>query len=236
MTKKADLPTKDKSKDVALKSITIADKEMSQRCLRGRIVLIDDDPEIVSALKSLLDMEGYACETYLSANEFLKEQSLNKLKFPGPWCILCDVKMPEVDGLELQRQLINLGAPPLVLMSGASGASEAVEGLRAGALDFLIKPFDADTLLATLQRALIISSQRQLDTTKTFDLNERISLLSKREFDIINRVLKGQINRDIAEEEAIALRTVKHYRHLAFKKLGVTKLVDLVRLFEQNKA
>jgi two-component system response regulator FixJ len=182
-------------------------------------------------------MEGYACETYLSANEFLKEHFLNKLKFPGPWCILCDVKMPEVDGLELQRQLIDRGgAPPLVLMSGASGAYEAVEGLRAGALDFLIKPFDVDNLLATLQRALSISSQRQLDTTKIFDLNERISLLSKREFDIINRVLKGQINRDISEEEAIALRTVKFHRQNAFKKLGVIKLVDLVRLFEQNKA
>jgi len=228
MTKKMELPTKDKSKDGALKPITVADKEMTERCLRGRIVLIDDDPEIVSALKSLLVMEGYACEPYLSANEFLKEHFLNKLKFPGPWCILCDVTMPEVDGLELQRQLIDRGAPPLVLMSGSSGAFEAVAGLRAGALDFLIKPIDADTLLASLERALSISSQRQLDTTKSFDLNERISLLSKREFDIINR--------DIAEEEAIALRTVKFHRQNAFKKLGVTKLVDLVRLFEQNKA
>ena len=222
----------DQIKKRVRKPVTVADKQLAESCLRGRIVLIDDDPEIISALASLLAMEGYACETYLSATQFLQEQLLEKLDFPGPCCILTDVKMPGIDGLELQRQLIDASAPPLIMMSGESGAFEAVDGLRGGALDFLIKPFDADVLLVAVKNALAVSEQRQSNIIKTVDIQARFLTLTKREADIVIRVARGQLNREIAVELGIALRTVKLHRQNALEKLGVTKVVDLVRIIE----
>jgi len=232
MTDKIAVPIIDKFTKVERKPVTVTDKQFAERCLRGRIILIDDDPEIISALVSLLDMEGYACETYLSATQFLQEQPLKALSFPGPWCILSDVKMPRIDGLELQRQLIDMGSPPLLLMSGASGAYEAVTGLRGGALDFLIKPFDVDILLLAIERALAVSKDHQCSRQKKIDINALFATLTEREVDIVKRVARGQINREIAAELNIALRTVKLHRQHAFEKLGVTKVVDLVRLVD----
>ena len=214
------MPVIDKIVKVMRKPVTVADKQLAVRCLRGRIILIDDDPEIISALVSLLIMEGYACEAYLSATQFLQEQSLEKLHFLGPWCILSDVKMPGIDGLELQRQLIDGSAPPLIMMSGGSGAFEAVNGLRGGALDFLIKPFDADVLLAAVKNALAVSEQHQSHAIKSADIKARFLTLTKREADIVICIAQGQLNREIAEELGIALRTVKLHRQNALDKLG----------------
>lgn len=228
------MPVIDKIMNEMRKPVTVADKQLAECCLRGRIILIDDDPEIISALVSLLTMEGYACETYLSATQFLQEQSLEKLHFLGPRCILSDVIMPGIGGLELQRQLIDENVPPLIMMSGGSGAFEAVNGLRGGALDFLIKPFDADVLLAAVKNALAVSEQRQSHAMKSADIKARFLTLTKREADIAIGVARGQLNREMAVELDIALRTVKLHRQNALEKLGVTKVVDLVRLIELN--
>ncbi|MEY3880381.1 MAG: hypothetical protein RIQ94_1176 [Pseudomonadota bacterium] len=222
----------DKITETIRRPVTLSDKRLAERCLKGRIILIDDDPEIIAALVALLDMEGYACDTYISASQFLQEQQCNRPSFPGPWCILSDIKMPGIDGLELQRQLLEMGEPPLIMMSGESGAYEAVAGLRGGALDFLIKPFDADIALLAIERALAVSKERMSFALKNSDITIRFSGLTSREADIVKRVARGQLNREIAEELDIALRTVKLHRQRAFEKLGVTKLVELVRLID----
>ncbi|MBF0256362.1 MAG: response regulator, partial [Gammaproteobacteria bacterium] len=93
--------------------VTISDQQLAQRCARGRVVLIDDDAQILSGLASLIELEGYACERYTSALDYLQVLNYNRPCFPGPCCLLCDVMMPEIDGLELQRRLAELDDTPL---------------------------------------------------------------------------------------------------------------------------
>lgn len=214
--------------------VTMSDEKLAARCARGRIVVIDDDTEILSALAALIEMEGYACETHTSALSYLQVLASNRPSFPGPCCVLCDVKMPELNGLELQSRLAGLDEMPLLLMSGDSGAREAVSAFRAGALDFLIKPIDADILLAALVSALSVSAARHIQRERKTDLLARIDSLTDRERDIVRRVVSGQTNPVIAEELAIALRTVKLHRQRAMEKLGASGMVDLVRIADEG--
>ncbi len=119
-------------------------------------------------------------------------------------------------------------------MSGASGAQEAVDAFHAGALDFFIKPIDADTLLAAVEKALLVSTERQALCRRKIALATRIATLTERELDIARRVAAGRTNPAIAEEIGIALRTVKLYRHRAMKKIGVDKTMDLVRIADEG--
>jgi FixJ family two-component response regulator len=216
------------------KVIHIADQLLAERCARGRVVLIDDDTEILDALAALLQLEGYAFETYNSALHYLEVIALNQPHFPGPRCVICDVKMPVIDGLELQRRLMDLDDTPLLLMSGESGAEEAVTAFRRGVLDFLIKPIEAGLLLAAIEKALETSALRQLKHAEQKQLLARIASLTARERDIACRVARGELNREIAEELGISLRTVKMYRQQAMEKLAVEKVVDLARLAEKG--
>lgn len=215
--------------------VTMSDEKLAARCARGRIVVIDDDTEILSALAALIEMEGFACETHTSALSYLQVLASNRPSFPGPCCVLCDVKMPELNGLELQSRLAGLDDTPLLLMSGDSGAREAVSAFRAGALDFLIKPIDADILLAALVSALSVSAARHLQGERRTDLLARIDSLTDRERDIVRRVVSGQTNPAIAEELAIALRTVKLHRQRAMEKLGAGGMADLVRIADEGR-
>lgn len=212
--------------------VTVADRKVAELCLKGRVVLVDDDSEIISALVSLIEMDGYFCESYLSAQEFLEGDVNSAPKYPGPWCVLSDVKMPGIDGLELQRLMVDKGNPPLILMSGGSGAYEAVAGLRTGAIDFLIKPFDADVLMSAIEVAMLKSSQGQEHSVIHLDAKQRLATLTAREVEVINLVAQGKLNREIAEDLDIALRTVKLHRQHGFEKLGVTKIVELVKVLE----
>jgi len=212
------------------RAVTVADERLAQRCAKGRIVLIDDDPDILAAFAALLELEGYACETHVSALAYLQVLNYNQPSFPGPGCVLCDVKMPEVDGLELQRRLQEIDDVPLLLMSGASGAAEAVSAFRGGALDFLIKPIDADALLDAVARALALSRERQQQARLHNDLSDRIASLTEREYAVAIRVAQGQTNQEIADALGIALRTVKLHRQRAMEKVGAGGTADLVRI------
>lgn len=214
--------------------ITVNDKKLAARCARGRVIIIDDDAEILSALTALIEMEDYACETYVSALSYLQMLTYNRPCFPGPCCILCDVKMPELDGLELQSRLAELDDTPVLLMSGASGAREAVSAFHAGALDFLIKPIDADTLMAAVDKALVVSADRHSQRLRKVTLAAQIATLTERERDIAKRVAAGETNPAIAETLGIALRTVKLHRQRAMEKIGAVKMTDLVRIADEG--
>jgi FixJ family two-component response regulator len=214
--------------------VTASDHKLAARYARGRVVIIDDDAEILSALAALIDMEGYACETYPSALTYLQVLNDNQPCFPGPNCVLCDVKMPELDGLELQNRLAKLGDTPLLLMSGSSGMREVASAFRAGAIDFLVKPIDADILLAAVTKALVISKERQSKRERESDLAARIASLTERERDIARRVAAGQTNPMIAKAFGIALRTVKLHRQRAMEKIGAAGIADLVRIADEG--
>lgn len=220
--------------DKYLHPVTVADEDMAKRCLRGRIIVIDDDQEILTALRFLLDLHGYACETYPSAHAYLEILKHSNPYFPGPCCVLSDVKMPGVDGLELQRRLSELENIPLLLMSGASDVKDAVLAFRSGVLDFLEKPVEAERLLTTLRKALDLSAQWHKQRTRQSKLAERIAELTPRERDIARRVATGQTNPAIAKELNIALRTVKLHRQRAFEKLHADCTADLVRIADEG--
>ena len=214
--------------------ITVDDELLAARCARGRVVVIDDDEDVLSALSALIALEGFAVEAYPSATAYLQVVALNLPAFSGPYCVLCDVMMPQMDGLALQRHLANHADMPVVLMSCASGAREAAEAFRGGAVDFLIKPFDADTLLATLSKALALSRYRQANQQLQADLQSRREALTDREQEVARRVAAGHTNPAIARELGIALRTVKLYRQRAVEKLGADTLPDLVRISDKG--
>lgn len=214
--------------------VTISEHELATRCARGRVVIIDDDPEIISAFAALISFVGYAVESYVSALDYLQVLNSNLPCFPGPCCVLCDVNMPELDGLELQNRLAELDSTPMVLMSGSSGVQAVVSAFHAGALDFLIKPIDADILLNAVKKALAVSGERQALRSRQLTLSARISSLTEREHSIVRRVAAGHTNPEIAEEFGIALRTVKLHRQRAMEKLGVTKMTELVRIVDEG--
>lgn len=221
------------SRDTYRRPVTVSDQALSERCARGRIVLIDDDAEIVAAFAALIEMEGYACDTFVSALSYLQVLNDNRPVFPGPCCVLCDVHMPELDGLELQRRLTELDGAPLLLVSGASGAREAGNAFRAGAIDFLVKPVDADVLLAAVRKALQVSTDRQLQRARKAELAARKDSLTQREREIARRVTRGQTNAAIADDLGIALRTVKLHRQRSMEKLGADDIPSLVRIADE---
>ncbi len=217
-----------------LAQVTVHDEELAQRCARGRVVLIDDDTEILEALSALIEMAGYACETYSSGLLYLQVLAYNRPQFPGPCCVVCDVKMPGMDGLELQRRLSKLDDTPLLIMSGASGIEEAIAAFRSGVLDFFTKPIEADTLLNAVAQALAISTERQQRGQHRRRLATRMAGLTPRERSIARRVVQGHTNPVIAQELGIALRTVKLHRQRAMEKLGADNLAELVRLADEG--
>ena len=202
--------------------------------LRGCVIIIDDDQEILAALASLLDMEGHVCMTFPSALAFL--EAVERASFPPmhPCCVVCDVKMPELDGLELQRRLARFQNMPMLLMSGASGAPEAVDAFRAGAVDFLIKPFAAETLLQSVARALQYSAELHHQHKRQDRLAALIAAMTPREREVARLVAKGLTNQAIADELGIALRTVKLHRQRAMEKLGIAGTADLVRIVDET--
>lgn len=210
--------------------VTVADHRMAECASRGRVIVIDDDEEILRALASLIGGEGYACEHYGSAAQFFAAARNEPPRFPGPVCVLSDVKMPDIDGLDLQQRLAEVGDPPLVLMSGNSGAAETITAFRCGVVDFLLKPIEDEMLFAALEKALSVSRERHQSRERTTDLAGRLAQLTPREREIIRLASRGLINRDIAERLGIAVRTVKLHRQRAMEKMDLHGMADLLRI------
>ena len=214
--------------------ITIHDERESVRHARGLVSVIDDDKAIREAVSSLLGLEGYATETFESAAHFLDVLERGEPVFPGPQCILLDVKMPGLTGLELQRRLIEQSeSVPIVFMSGGSGAREAVQALKNGALDFLVKPFDEESLLAAISEALDEYRSNARHNEQDQDVATRIASLTEREVQIAKMVSAGMLNRDIADKLGIAVRTVKLHRMHMMRKLDVTNVIELARIADR---
>lgn len=211
-----------------------SDRVLAQRCMRGRVVVIDDDVDILNAMSALFDFEGYVCETHTSAEAYLEAHPPSRRHFPGPCCVLCDVQMPGLSGLELQKRLAGHGDTALLLMSGASVSRDVVQAFHAGALDFLLKPIDTEVLLSAVAKALAVCLQRQFQRERQVDLEARLASLTERERLVARRVAQGLGNQGIATDLGIALRTVKLHRQRAMEKLQVLSLVDLARLADES--
>lgn len=213
--------------------VTIHDEREAMRHARGRISVVDDDKAVRSSVAAVLSDEGYAVAEFASAEEFIEFEQRAEPLFPGPSCLLLDVKMTGMSGLELQQRLAPvMGAIPIVFMSGGSSAAEAVQAMKGGALDFLIKPFGDKELSSAVSRALARSAELEQSSLSAREIERRFAKLSAREAQIARMVSAGLRNQQIAEELRIAERTVKLHRMHMMRKLGATKLIELVRLLD----
>ena len=209
--------------------MTVDDESVAGRYARGCVVLIDDDAEVLSALSARLHFEGYAVETFASARHYLDALDCPKPSFPGPSCLLCDLRMPGMDGLALQRQLQGRDVPPMVLMSGQSLPQDVVTAFHGGAVDFLIKPFEAVDLLVAVAKALSASAAHYTAAQRESDAANLVASLTEKELQVILLVVQGKTNPQIMVSLGIALRTVKLHRQRAMEKLGLDSVAALGR-------
>ena len=209
--------------------MTVDDEILAARYARGCVVLIDDDAEVLAALSARLMFEGYAVETFASARHYLDALDAPVPSFPGPSCLLCDLRMPEIDGLALQRQLQGRDVPPMVLMSGQSLPQDVVSAFHGGAVDFLIKPFEASELLLAVTKALSTNVAQHTAAQRQLDAAALVALLTDKELQVIRLVAQGKTNPQIMLSLQIALRTVKLHRQRAMEKLRLDSVAALGR-------
>jgi FixJ family two-component response regulator len=201
---------------------------------KGVVVIIDDDADILDAFSQLLSFEGYTCFTFTNASEYLVTSSQIVVPTHTPMCILCDVKMPDIDGLQLQQQIrVANRKAPIIMMSGLSGAQETVSAFRAGAFDFLLKPIDADLMIQTINRALQSYANDLSGEAEREEARKRLAQLTDRELEVAKLVAKGVTNIGIGIELGISVRTVKFHRQRVLEKLEVGGATGLVRLLDK---
>lgn len=213
---------------------TISQEEEQARASKGVVFVIDDDAGIRSAYKRLFDIEGFLCETFESAEAFLLRFEEATSHLSGPRCLLCDVSLPGMSGLDLQVEIQQQDMMPVIFMSGVSSEVEVVRAYKEGGYAFLLKPLDLDELLDTIESALRLSESRRVRKQEAQDLKALVTQLTDREKSVIALVLEGLTNPQIGERLHIALRTVKVHRQHAMQKLGVTSVVELARLAERT--
>jgi two-component system response regulator FixJ len=196
------------------------------KMLGGYIYIVDDDRAVRASLSALFEANGYTGRIFSSAQEFLAAApSLHT------GCLIADIRMPGMDGLEMQQRLIERGLPfPFVVITGHGDVSLAVRAMKAGALDFIEKPFAADIILGRAKSALDgLGAARQVDGL-TATATARLKLLSPREREVLEGLLTGLSNKSIAYELRISPRTVEIHRARVMEKMGARSLSELVRM------
>jgi two-component system response regulator FixJ len=188
--------------------------------------VIDDDESVRHALAFLLATSGMAVQVYESGTAFL--ETVGSLQ---GGCILTDVRMPGIDGLALQRRLIELGVRlPVIVMTGHGDVPLAVEAMKAGAVDFLEKPFDDQVLLSAIRSALDRYDQQGRRESEKTQIAARLDALSVRERQVLDGLIAGQPNKTIAYDLDISPRTVEIHRANVMTKMGAGSLSELVRM------
>ncbi|NLO73429.1 MAG: response regulator transcription factor [candidate division WS1 bacterium] len=188
--------------------------------------IVDDDASVLRALERLLRAAGYDSRTYSSATEFLQAE-----RPEGPSCLVLDVDMPEMTGLDLQAELNAKGKDlPIIFITGYGDIPTSVRAMKAGAVDFLPKPFTDEQLLEAVETALRRDATNRNERQKRRALEERLERLTKREQQVMALVVTGRLNKQIATELGIKEKTVKIHRGRVMDKLEVGSLAELVRL------
>ena len=188
--------------------------------------VIDDDADVRQSLAFLLSTAGLAVRVHESAVAFLKV-----LDEAQQGCIVTDIRMPEMDGLELQRHLAELGAGfPVIVMTGHGDVPLAVEAMKAGAIDFIEKPFDDEVLLSAIRTALDRHAKDSEREHRKAAVRARLDTLSEREREVLEGLVAGKANKVIAYDLGISARTVEVYRANVMTKMQADSLSELVRM------
>ncbi|BAN36097.1 response regulator TtrR [Sulfuricella denitrificans skB26] len=199
------------------------------------VYIVDDDAEMRSALHRLVRSAGMGAKSFASAMEFLDAYHSDQ-----PGCLLLDVQMPCMSGLELQQRLklehIHI---PIIFLTGYGNVSAAVSAMKLGALDFLEKPFDNEVLLEHLHKAIKMDATARLDRRNRNQISQRLARLTPREHEVMDMLVTGKSNKAIADLLEVSVRTVETHRANIMSKLQAESLSNLVKMmldFRDNKA
>ena len=197
---------------------------------RPTVFILDDEPSILTVLGRALRRAGYEVATYGSPHAFLEEA-----RFDPPCCIVLDLHMPEINGVEIQRRLAEFeNPPPIVFISGAADVGSTVKAMKAGAVDFLTKPFEPKDLLAAVAAAVARSEAQVARRAETARIEGLLDRLTPREREVCALMVRGLRSKEIAEKLGAAVKTVNIHRSRIMSKLGASTVVELARLLEPS--
>ena len=183
------------------------------------IHLIEDDVSQRDSIESLLAFKGFITKSYSTANDFLQT-----LPFERPAIVITDIQLPDISGVDLHRMLMEKNInPPIIFISGEASIQESIDAMKQGAIEFLVKPFEIDTLIAAVNNAIKIE-------LKEINLNFLLKNLSPRELEVYNLLLQGLNNQELIDKLHLSLPTVKQYKSEVMRKLKVNSLSKLIEL------
>jgi RNA polymerase sigma factor (sigma-70 family) len=191
----------------------------------AEVFVVDDDPSVQRALRRLLTTNGLQTRIFCSAEEFLDQGA----SVPAVGCLVLDVQMPGLSGMDLQAELQQRGIRlPIVFITAQATVPMSVQAMKQGAVDFLQKPFDSQTLIATIRKAIARSRQQAVEEHECLDLEQRVESLSLREREVFRLVVKGLLNKQIAAELGVVEKTIKVHRARVMQKMHAGSLAELV--------
>jgi FixJ family two-component response regulator len=197
----------------------------------ARVHVVDDDEDLRAALRRLLVWHGFDVRTHASAEDFLQAHDPRAIG-----CILLDLSMPGLDGLALQQQLARTGTVlPIIFLTGCTEVPSCAAAMRNGAVDFLTKPVDEESLLRTIHLALLRSIDRHGALLRQAMLEDRMATLTPREREVLLHIMNGRLNKQVAGTLGTSEKTVKVHRARALEKLEVRTVAEAVRLFERAR-
>lgn len=198
----------------------------------GQVVhVVDDDEGVRSSMRFLLESAGFAVQTHATAEAFLGDAALREIG-----CLVTDVRMPGLDGIELQRRLHEAGRHvPVIVMTGHGDVPTAVQAMKDGALDFLEKPFEDDQLIEAVRRALTAGLAMQAAAAAAAAAASRLAMLTPREREVLEGMVAGLASKAIARDLGASPRTIEVHRIRVMDKLQVRSLPELVRLVQAAK-
>jgi FixJ family two-component response regulator len=192
----------------------------------SRVFVVDDDASVRKSLTRLLTGAGFGVEAFASVQDFLARP-----RYEGPCCLLLDVRMPGLTGLDLQEALTAAERLlSIVFITGFVDVRESVQAMKGGAVDFLTKPVDAKELLAAIRRAVVRGVQEGKEQARRAEIRDRVKALTPREAEVFARVVTGMLNKQIAGELGVVEKTVKVHRARVMEKMRAGSVAELVQL------
>jgi FixJ family two-component response regulator len=193
------------------------------------VYIVDDDLSVRRSTERLVQAAGLKVETFTSAKEFLADA-----RFEGPACLVLDVRMPGLSGMDLQRELTQAGIRiPIIFITGHGDIPMSVRAMKAGAVEFLTKPFRSRALLDAIRAAIERDRSTHKERSETGELRQRYEQLTPREREVMVLVAAGLLNKQVAGELATTERTIKFHRAHIMQKMSAKSLADLVRMTEK---